>query len=150
MKALVIIAVAALGLAPAAHAGARSPQSVSTEWAADWSAKKLDATLALYAPAPVFLPTVGPRWAGLSVLRTNFAGLLANYNPHITLHSLKAETSGDLAYDDGVYEETITSMKDGKVIAARGSYLFVFRRDKHGRWKIQEQTFSSYDPPPAL
>src|ERR1700722_14581801 len=67
--------------------------SLSEEWAADWSAKKLDGVIALYAPAPVFLPTIGPRWVGLAAIRKNFAGLLGNYDPHVVLHSLEAARS---------------------------------------------------------
>jgi ketosteroid isomerase-like protein len=127
-----------------------SPASLSQEWATDWSGKKLDAVLALYAPAPVFLPTIGPRWTGLATIRKNFAGLLANYDPHIVLTSLETGTSGRFGYDSGTYDETITPMKGGKPIPSRGGYLFLFERGTDGAWKILEQSWGSFDPPPKL
>src|SRR5580704_3115363 len=79
-----------------ASSAAQATDSLSQEWATDWSAKKLDAVIALYAPEPVFLPTIGPRWVGLAAIRKNFAGLLENYDPHVVLHSLETARSGRL------------------------------------------------------
>ena len=129
---------------------AQAADSLSDKWAEDWSAKKLDAVIALYAPEPVFLPTIGPRWVGLAAIRRNFAGLLENYDPHVVLHSLETARSGTLGYDSGTYEETITPVKGGKPIPSRGAYLFLFQREKGGAWKILEQTWTSFDAPPKL
>ena len=119
-----------------------SVADVSQEWAGYWNAKNLNGVMKLYAPEPVFLPTVGPAWDGTDVMRENFAGLLKNYDPHIELHSLKTGMSGDLAYDTGSYDETIDRVKGGAPIIAKGNYLFLFAREKHGGWKILEQTFT--------
>ncbi|HXC54594.1 MAG TPA: DUF4440 domain-containing protein [Rhizomicrobium sp.] len=129
-----------------APAAASDPAALSTRWAADWSAKRLDAVMALYAPQPLFLPTIGPRWEGAAAIRSNCTGLLATYDPHIALRSLKSATSGDLAYDSGVYDETLRPVKGGKAIAAKGAYLFLFQRQGGGAWKILEQTFTSFAP----
>jgi uncharacterized protein (TIGR02246 family) len=123
-------------------ASASPVTTLSSEWAADWSAKKLDAVMAMLAPDPVFLPTVGPRWEGTETLRKNFTGLLATYNPHITLRSSVNQISGDLAYDSGTYNEVLVPVKGGKNIPSSGSYLFVYQRQKDGTWKILEQTFT--------
>jgi uncharacterized protein (TIGR02246 family) len=131
-------------------ASAAGVQSLSAEWASDWSGKKLDKVLALYAADAVFLPAVGPRWEGAPTIRKNFSDLLANYNPRIKIESRGSETSGNLGYDSGTYDETITAMKDGKVIAARGNYLFVFGRQQGGDWKIIEQCWTSREQPPKL
>jgi len=136
------VLLASLSASPSAQAGG----SLSREWAADWSAKRLDEVMRLYAPAPVFLPTVGPRWEGATAIRKHFAGLLAKFNPRIVLHSMRSETSGNLSYDSGTYEETITPVNAGKPIAAQGSYLFIFQRQQNGEWKILEQTWTSLEP----
>jgi|SRR5580704_18368374 uncharacterized protein (TIGR02246 family) len=133
-----------------ADASAALANSLSAEWASDWSAKKLDAVMTLYAPEPVFLPTVGLRWVGLGMIRKNFGQLLAEYNPHIALHSINADSSNNLAYDSGTYEETITPVKNGRAITTKGAYLFVFQRQKDGDWKILEQTWTDFEQPPRL
>ena len=130
---------------------AHGQETLSAQWAALWSAKNLAAVMELYAPRPVFLPTIGPRWEGTDNIRKNFAGILSAYDPQIRLRSIASESSGDLGYDSGVYDETITPAKGGKPIASKGSYLFVFQRQEAGgSWRILEQTWTSDAPPPNL
>lgn len=121
-------------------------EDVSRQWADAWNAKNLDVVMRLYAPDAVFMPTVGPRWSGLAEIRVNFAGLLKKYNPHVALHSLASEASGTLAYDSGTYEETITPVNGDKAISAKGSYLFVYHRQRRGGWKLIEQSWTELSP----
>ncbi len=119
---------------------------VSEQWAGYWNAKNLNAIMTLYAPEPVFFPTVGRGWEGTAAIRKSFAGLLATYDPRINLHSARSEVSGSLAYDSGSYDEVVAPVKGGKAIRASGNYLFVFKRAKGGRWKILEQTWTEFEP----
>jgi ketosteroid isomerase-like protein len=127
-------------------ARAQQPTDVSEQWAGYWNAKNLAAIMTLYAPAPVFLPTSGERWAGASAIRANFAKGLAQYDPRLTLRSVASEVSGNLAYDSGAYEEVVAPVKGGRAIRAKGNYLFVFRRGRGTRWKILEQIWTEFDP----
>jgi ketosteroid isomerase-like protein len=137
---------AAAGMMTGEAQAAPSPSELSTIWAADWSAKNLDAVMQLYAPNPVFLPTVGASWNGLSTIRKNCAGLQARFNPHIAVHSLWSTASGELAYDSGSYEETLVPTAGGKAIHAMGNYIFIYQRRANGSWKIVEQTFTELEP----
>ena len=119
---------------------------ISQQWAGYWNAKNVKAVMALYAPEPVFHPTVGPTWEGTASIRKNLLGLLKDYDPDVTLRSLRSETSGTLAYDSGTYEETVARVKGGAPIKARGSYLFLFQKQKRGGWKILEQTWTEREP----
>jgi ketosteroid isomerase-like protein len=119
---------------------------ISQQWAGYWNAKNIKALMTLYAPEPVFHSTVGATWDGAAQIRKGFAGILKNYDPDITLHSLRSQTSGTLAYDSGTYDETIARVKGGAPIKARGSYLFLFQKQKRGGWKILEQTWTEREP----
>lgn len=133
----------------AAHAAGRHDTrfaDLSQQWAGYWNAKNLDAAMALYARDAIFLPTTGKARHGAAEIRRECAGLLAVYDPHIALLSERSETSGALAFDTGTYEETIDPVKGGKSIIAKGSYLFVFRRGRDGRWRILEQSWSQLAP----
>ena len=66
----------ALTVSGGAHA-APSPSALSAIWAAEWSAKSLDAAMGLYAPKAVFLPTAGASWEELTAIRENCGGLQA-------------------------------------------------------------------------
>jgi ketosteroid isomerase-like protein len=145
--ALRVVAVTGFLIAiSAAAARAEQPVDVGAQWAGYWNAKNLSAALSLYGPEPIFCPTNGRSWRGITSIRKNFAGLLAAYDPRIVLTSLRSEAGGDLAYDSGTYEETIAPVKGGKAIHAAGTYLFVFKRDKHKHWQIVEQTWTSFEP----
>jgi ketosteroid isomerase-like protein len=119
---------------------------ISQQWAGFWNARNVKAVMTLYAPEPVFHPSVGAIWEGEGAIRKNFMGLLKDFDPDITLHSVRSETSGTLAYDSGTYNETIARVKGGEPIKARGSYLFLFQKQKHGGWKILEQTWTEREP----
>jgi ketosteroid isomerase-like protein len=60
----------------AATGAGRGYAELSARWAAAWRAGDLDATMALCAPAPVFQPDSGERWAGAGTIRRHFAALL--------------------------------------------------------------------------
>jgi len=119
---------------------------ISQQWAGYWNAKNLDSVMTLYAPEPAFMPTIGEAWVGTTSIRKEFAGVLEVYDPHIVLHSLKSETSDTLAYDSGTYDETVAPVKGGASIQASGTYLFLFQKQKHGGWKILEQTWTEREP----
>jgi ketosteroid isomerase-like protein len=145
-----LICLMAVMLGAFASYPARAQDTLAAQWAELWNTKKLDAVMQLYAPEPVFLPTIGPRWSGANIIRTNFSGLLAHYNPHLHLHSIRRQASGDLAYESGVYDEIITPVAGGKPIPTKGSYIFIFQRQSGGAWKILEQTWTSDAPLPKL
>lgn len=131
-------------LAQAAHAAPVS--DLTQQWAGYWNAKNLEATLTLYAPEPTFLPTSGERWEGTAAIRKNFARLLKRFDPRLTMQSIKSETSGNLAYDSGSFDEVLAPAKGGRAIHAKGHYLFVFqRKSKRSGWKILEQVWTQVD-----
>jgi ketosteroid isomerase-like protein len=141
----IVMIVSALAMFSQAQA-APTPAELSSIWAVDWSAKNLDAVMQLYASNPVFLPTVGASWDGLSAIRKNCEGLQAKFNPHIVVHSIWNAASGELAYDSGAYDETLVPAAGGKTIYSKGNYIFIYRRRASGPWKIVEQTFTELEP----
>ena len=144
MQGIYASALALMIVAGAARAASTEYVAVGAAWADAWSAKNLDAVMALYAPDAEFMPGSVPSWVGTAVIRKNFSGMLAQYSADLRLHSARIEASGHLAFDSGTYDETITEVKTGKVIHPRGDYLFVFRRQKNGEWKILEQTWTQF------
>ncbi len=142
-----LIFCAALWVSAAMTARATPVADVSQQWVGYWNAKNLNATLTLYAPEPVFLPSSGERWEGMVTIRKNFARLLKRFDPRLTMQSRKSEMSGNLAYDSGSFDEVLAPAKGGKAIRARGNYLFVFqRKSKKSGWKILEQFWTEFDP----
>jgi ketosteroid isomerase-like protein len=72
---------------------------------------------------------------------------MAAFNSDLTLHSQNLEASGDLAYDSGDFQETLTNTATGAKIASKGSYIIIFKRQLGGNWQIVQQVFTGVPPP---
>ena len=66
---------------------------------------------------------------------------MATFDSNLTLHSQKLETSGDLAYDSGDFQETLTTIANDAKIATKGSYIIIFKSQPNG-----SKSFSTSGP----
>src|SRR5713226_2904582 len=115
-------------------------------WVQDLRAKKLEPILKFYASDAVFLQPTGERITGSAALRTLFQTIMATFNSDLTLHSQNLETSGDLAYDSGDFEESLTTIATGAKITAKGSYIIIFKRQPNGSWQIVQHVWTGTPP----
>ena len=116
-------------------------------WVHDLRTKQLESILKFYAQDAVFLQPTGERITGSAALRTLFQTIMATFNSDLTLHSQNLETSGDLAYDSGDFQETLTTIATGAKITAKGSYIIIFKRQPSGSWLIVQQVWTGTPPP---
>jgi ketosteroid isomerase-like protein len=145
---LIACCVFAIGFSTAAIAD-DSLAKVSLDWAHAWQAKKLDATLALYAGDAVFMDANGSRVTGKPALRSFFATVLAQYSAQPTMHSVSNGSSGDLGYDWGDYTETVVPVADpSHAIQTKGTYLVILKRIS-GHWLIASQMWTGNVPVPV-
>ncbi|MGB2592553.1 MAG: DUF4440 domain-containing protein [Candidatus Acidiferrum sp.] len=115
-------------------------------WVQDLRTKQLEPILKFYAPDAVFLQPSGERLAGSAALRTLFQTIMSTFDSDLTLHSQNLETSGDLAYDSGDFQETLTVIATGAKITSKGSYIIIFKRHPNGSWQIVQQVFTGTPP----
>jgi uncharacterized protein (TIGR02246 family) len=109
--------------------------------------KRLDDLAQLYAPDGIFLARTTGRVSGRAAIRGLFEKVLGAFTSDITMTSVRVERSGNLAFDSGDFEETVTSTSDAtKKYSVKGSYLLVLKRER-GSWLIVEQMM--LDRPPA-
>jgi ketosteroid isomerase-like protein len=116
-------------------------------WVQDLRNKQLEAILKFYAPDAVFLLPSGDRITGSAALRTLFQNIMATFHSDLTLHSQNLETSGDLAYDSGDFQETLTTIATGAKITSKGSYIIIFKRQPNGSWQIVQHVWTGTPPP---
>ena len=112
-----------------------------TEWAKDLHDKRLDHIVSLYAPDAVFLPPNGERIVGRPAIRDLTKKAMDAFTSDITFQSVNSEFSGELAFDSGVFSETLTSMADGNKSRGEGNYLMVLKRQPDGAWLIVQQAW---------
>jgi ketosteroid isomerase-like protein len=116
-------------------------------WVQDLRTKQLESILKLYAQDAVFLQPTGERITGSAALRTLFQTVMATFNSDLTLNSLNLETSGDLAYDSGDFQETLTTIATGARLTSKGSYIIIFKRQPNGSWQIIQHVWTGTAPP---
>ena len=116
-------------------------------WVQDLRTKQLEPILRFYAPDASFLQPTGERLTGSAALRTLFQTVMASFNSDLTLHSRNLEVSGDLAYDSGDYEESLTNIASGAKINSKGSYIIIYKRQPTGSWQIVQHVWTGVPPP---
>ena len=116
-------------------------------WVQDLRTKQLEPILKFYAPDAVFLQPTGERITGSAALRTLFQTVMATFDSDLTLYSQDLETSGDLAYDSGDFQELLTTIATGAKITAKGSYIIIFKRQPDGSWQIVQHVWIGAPPP---
>jgi len=150
--AVALIAVPAFISSPAASA---APQTATLEalaklreaWVQDLGTKQLEPILRFYAADAAFMQPDGERITGSAALRTLFQTIMATFNSDLTLHSQNLEASGDLAYDSGDFQETLTNIATGAKINSKGSYVIIYKRQANGAWQIVQHVWTGTPPP---
>ena len=142
-------------LAPTFSPTAAAPQAstivtlakIREAWVYDLRTKQLEPILKFYAPDAVFLQPNGERITGSAALRSLFQNIMATFHSDLSLHSQNLETSGDLAYDSGDFQETLTTIATGAKITSKGSYIIIFKRQPNGSWQIVQHVWTGTPPP---
>jgi len=112
------------------------------EWARNLHQKRVDASVAEYAPDAEFIEEDGQRVKGTAALKQLYETITKTFDSDLTFTSVRVEVSGDLAYDSGTYQETLVTRASGARQNMRGSYLTVYRRGKAGAWLIVQQVWT--------
>lgn len=157
-RAVVTFLAVALILAPAffgSPAATAAPQTATLEtlaklreaWVQDLRTKQLEPILKFYAADAAFLQPDGERITGSAALRTLFQTIMATFNSDLTLHSQNLESSGDLAYDSGDFQETLTNIATGAKINSKGSYVIIYKHQANGAWQIVQHVWTGTPPP---
>ena len=116
------------------------------DWVAALRTKQLEPILKFYAADAAFLQPNGERITGAAALRNLFQMIMATFNSDLMLHSSNLETSGDLAYDSGDFEENLTNIASGAKTASKGSYVIIYKRQANGNWQIVQHVWTGTPP----
>ena len=119
------------------------------QWAGNLQAKRVEASVAEYAPDAEFIDPSGTVYQGSAALRQLFQMVTSSYDSDLQFQSQRLEVSGDLAYDSGRYNEVLTERATQKGQQISGRYLTVYRRSGDGVWRIVEQIWPVADKPTA-
>jgi len=108
---------------------ATAMQRIRDTWVREFNAGHADKVAALYATEAVLMRRNGSLHNRDSILADLQRSISAAQGHNYVAYSLHAESSGDLGYDTGAYNE------DFPHHVAEGNYLMVIEKIK-GEWKI--------------
>lgn len=98
-------------------------------WVQEFNAGRADKVAALYSDEAVLMHRNGSLHNRLSIQADLERAISASQARNYIMESLHSESSGNLGYDTGIYNE------DVRTHAAEGNYLVVLKRID-GEWKI--------------
>jgi ketosteroid isomerase-like protein len=73
---------------------------------------------------------------GLDALKTRLANLFERFTAKMAVIVIEIRLQGEVAYDYGWHELTLTPKDGGQMIHRRNRYVDVWRKNREGRWKL--------------
>jgi len=74
--------------------------------------------------------------SGLEALKTRLTNLFERFTAKLSVIVIEIRFQGDVAYDYGWHDLTLTPKDDGESIRRRYRYVDIWRRNKEGSWKL--------------
>ncbi len=74
--------------------------------------------------------------SGLDALKTRLEHLLERFTAKLVVIAIEIRLQGDVAYDYGWHDLTLTPKDGGQPTRRRDRYVDIWRRNKEGKWKL--------------
>jgi len=115
---------------------------VRDNWLAAFKSKDVSTAISYYASDAAFLQPSGERIEGIDAIRELYQKVASTFDSDLLLRSHDLEVSGDLGFDSGEYEETLTNRATGQKQHFRGQYVMIFRLGSDGHWRIIQHVWT--------
>jgi ketosteroid isomerase-like protein len=73
---------------------------------------------------------------GLDTLRLRLENLFDRFTANLVVIVIEIRLAGNVAYDYGWHELTLTPKDSGQPVCRRDRYVDIWRKDKEGHWKL--------------
>jgi uncharacterized protein (TIGR02246 family) len=119
------------------------------EWGAAARAKDAAAFTSFYADDAALLLEASPDFTGRAAIGATIGGMMQDPNFALSFEtsSIVVARSGDIAYERGSYELTLSDANQ-QPAAQKGNYVVVWRKQADGAWKVAVDSPTS-DPAAA-
>jgi len=74
--------------------------------------------------------------SGLDALKTRLENLLERFTAKLVVIVIEIRLQGDVAYDYGWHDLTLTPKHGGQPTRRRDRYVDIWRKNKEGKWKL--------------
>ena len=133
------------------EADTKAIKGVEAAWVQAFTTKDVDKVAAFYTDdASVFLPGA-PIITGIPSIKAALKPMLADRDFSLTFAADKVDVakSGDLGYSQGAYTMTYSSPTGKKMLAEKGKYVTIFKKQTDGSWKNVADIFNADAPAAA-
>ena len=131
------------------EADAKAIRAVEVAWAKDAASKNVATFIKYYTADALVLMSGAPPMRGTQAITGGLKGAMADPNFSITFETTKVTVakSGDLAYTEGTFSQTVTQAASKKKITEKGTYVTCWVKQADGGWKAATD-FAMTEPPP--
>ena len=120
---------------------------VRDAWAAAWKSGNAANLAALYDENALHAANHEASLQGTIALASSYGAQFGQVTPtNLVLNSDRTEVSGDLAYDFGTFQYSVTPKNGGAPVSDSGRYLVVLKKQADGTWKIVADMDNSASP----
>ena len=95
----------------------------------------------------VYMPPGGPALVGKEALTDLVETFYASSKGHVDMIAEETVVSGDLAYQWGNFEGMVYPIGGGDTISMNSKFVYIYRRQADGTWKIARDIYNSNLPP---
>jgi ketosteroid isomerase-like protein len=74
--------------------------------------------------------------SGLEALKTRLSNLFEHFTAKLSVIIIEIRLQGDVAYDYGWHDLTLTPKDSSQPIYRRDRYVDIWRKDKEGEWRL--------------
>lgn len=139
----IVVLVAAVGCAPPAARESSEIAAGAEAWGAAFTARDIDALVALYTDDARIMPPNAPAAQGRDAVAEEFQAMF-DADLSVTIETTEAMSAGDLGHRVGTF-----TLSAGGAEVDRGKYIETWRK-VGGEWKITADIYNSDWPAPGM
>jgi uncharacterized protein (TIGR02246 family) len=144
LRLLLVIILLLAGRASLAVAQDQAQQAIEDRvraFVTAFNAKDAAAIASLYTEDATLFPPGAMPITGRSAIRKFWQEGIDSGLSNITLKPTEIASSGDLAYEVGVFVASIPG-KDGKRMTLAGKYIVLWKRERDGTWRLHRDIWN--------
>ena len=141
LRSTALAMVGMLGLTvPAAGNDVRQAiEQVNSQFVEAFKAGDAATIASLYTDTAKLLPPDATEIAGQDAIETFWQSLIDDGLKDLTLEAMEVESSGDLAYEVGVFSLQVPA-ENNAMVTATGNYVVVWKRGEDDNWRLHIDT----------
>jgi ketosteroid isomerase-like protein len=139
--ALAIIGMTTVTMPTAAEDVRKAIEQVNSRFVESFKSGDAATIASLYTDTAKILPPDATEIAGQEAIQSLWQSWIDDGFKNLTLESTEVGTSGNLAYEVGLFSLQVPA-ENNAMVTATGNYVVVWKRDAGGNWRLHIDTWN--------